>query len=401
MIAQIQPKFIKAGCEFVSAGIGADLNSTWCRLQSNKETGSLFLRVAGNTVYQACIPAKVIRDGLVFVHGKVLVELIGKLKNEFLKMPMNLVEQNQQLVITNGANNGYQYELPVSLIEQAGDFYGPELAAFKLTAGQLLEVIAGMKAIKEAESDTDLPTCEVFQFGMEGRLQFVGITRLRSISSWVDADCLQQYPNGAAHFHLAIEDLVKMEKALKLVVKDAGKEGAVEVEIKVWSNNVEFGFGSNLIHSCRVGLRRVLKDRSNINNLIGICRRTENIKAKAVLPGDKFKQAFDRLDAFGKRNDSSHHRVDFELTSSELKMVAFGQGVGYGREVIEVEAKNYTKDSVIRFAAAGNKLSEILRISKYGKVDLVLGNRNILIEWRGEEAGIEHLALLAGMRVAE
>lgn len=400
MIARTAAKHLKAAVEFVSAGMGNDMQSQWLRLQAVKETGSLYFNVIGLTEYQAVVKANVIAEGTVWVNGRVLAELVGKLKNDFLKDVANLVMQDSKfLVLTNSKENGYRYNLPLNLLEMPNQFTGPELAINQINSSQLLDIIAGMKAIREAESDHDVPACEVIQTDGD-RLQFVAVTRLRSVSCWVDCDCQKTYPNSAMQIYLAIEHLQKMEKAMKLIGKELKKgEEAIPVQFRVWSNMVEFTIYDPSLTSCYIRLRRLEKEPSKINHLISVITRPEMIRAKVLLDGDKLKQAYDRLDAFGKRNESAQHRIEFELIGNELKMQAGGVGVGYGKEVIPVENTQVGTLPPVFFAAAGNKLADLLRISKFGKVELLVGRRNILLKWRNSELRVDNLAILAGMAV--
>lgn len=401
MIVRVAAKNLKSAVEFVQAGMGVDMQSQWLRLMGNKETGSLYLSVIGLTEYQAVIKATVIREGVVWVGGKVLAELVGKLKNDFLKGNCNLMIQDSKfLVMTNGEESGYKYNLPLNLLEMPNSFTGPELAIIDMNSSQLLDVIAGMKAIREAESDHDVPACEVIQTGRE-RLQFVAVTRLRSVSCWLDTECRVMYPNGIMQIYLAIEHLQKMEKAMKVAGKELKKgEEPIPVEFRVWSNVVEFRFSGGGMESCVIRLRRLEKEPSKINHLISVIMRPEMIRATLLMDGDKLKQAYDRLDAFGKRNETAQHRIEFELVGNELKMQAGGVGVGYGRESILVEGVAKNTGDPILFAAAGNKLADLLRISKFGKVKLIIGRRNIMLSWVNSELRVENLAILAGMQVA-
>jgi len=417
MIARVSAKILKNAAEFVSAGISNEQASLWLKLTSLADTGSVQLKISGIAEYTVNIPAKVMKEGFAFVNSRVFVELLAKVKD--LSATVNLLVSGDQLVMTDGTASGFKYELPTSQIAMAAGFTGGDESAFEIDSTQLQEVIAAMKAIKEAESDTDQPVVEVMSKLGTDKVQFVAYTRLRSVSVWVDAITL----GGNSHFYLTIEHLLKMDKAVKLITRATAKakEQSVIVHIRVQRSTVSFFFGSSHVgDSCRVDLRKVVKERSNINEMIAIMQRPENVRMKLIVEGTKLKQAYDRLDAFGKRNDSAHHRIDFEVVMSvdekeqpkcEMIMRAFGMGVGQGREVVPVRSGDVSvppahgKSEIcsaatypaLKFAAAGNKLADLLRISKFGTVAMVVGRRNILLTWSGD--AMEYMAILAGMQV--
>jgi len=393
MIARLPAKQLKAASEFIAAGIGSDLSSAWLRISADRDNGLVSFKVEGLASYQTQLPAKVLKSGVALVNSKVFAELVGKIKNKYLLQDLTVATfDDRSLTITNGADDGFKYDLLLSPTVIQGEFDFQTLARIVVPASCLMEVAGNMKAIKEAESDLDMPSCE---FKLEGKvIQFAGVTRLRSVVSRMPLD---SFP--ADFFlvhHVATEHLVKMEKGLKSF-------GLANVEVGFHGQSVSFCYRDEDSERIdRIRVRTLIREQTKIQQLIEISKRPEYTRARFDLDGDLLKQAYDRLDAFGKRNETSAHKINFVLdpVRSELCMSAVGQGVGRGSEVIPVvELHDLPGPELVKFAASGSKLADMLRLSKFKRVHMQVGQRNILIHWGDEK--LSHLAILAGMQVGE
>lgn len=388
MIAMIDAGSFKRLCEFVSAGITSEPDTSWIAISCSRSNEISFM-VSGTASYLSSSAARVISSGDAWVSSKVLCELVSKIKCA-KDLLITLATFDLKHLTIKGS--GFEYLLPTSdrvfdPIASIGAGMGANESRFRISATSLLEVATNMKVIRESESDSDLPVCEI---RMDGELvQFVSITRLRSVSTWV---ATQEFRGRHGTAFVANDHLQKMDKALKQAVK---LDSEAFVSVSVCSRHVGFTVSEGAIM-----LRRVERAPSRINELINYCRDPKNVRAIFVVNGKQLKEAYDRLDAFGKRNQSSVHRVDFDLNlvTKSLRMQAFSSGTGQGFELIEVSDIKSDLSNFVEFAASGNKLADLLRISGYQKVAFTVCKSSVAIQWESG-GGVENMAILAGLAI--
>jgi len=388
MIAMIDAGNFKRLCEFVSAGITSEPDTSWVAISCSRSNEISFM-VSGTASYLSSSAARVISCGDAWVSSKVLCELVSKIKCA-KDLLITLATFDPKHLTIKGS--GFEYLLPTSdrvfsPIDSIGAGMGANESRFRISSASLLEVATNMKVIRESESDSDLPVCEI---RMDGELvQFVSITRLRSVSTWI---ATQEFKGQHGTAFVANDHLQKMDKALKQAVK---LDSESLVSVSVCSRHVGFTIAEGAVM-----LRRVERAPSRIHELIAYCRDPKNIRAVFCVNGKQLKEAYDRLDAFGKRNQSSIHRIDFNLLppESRLRMQAFSSGTGHGFELIEVGDIQDGVGESIMFAASGNKLADLLRISGYQKVVFTVCKSSVAIQW-DSGGGAENMAILAGLAV--
>jgi len=391
MIAMIDAGSFKRLCEFVSAGITSEPDTSWVAISCSRSNEISFM-VSGTASYLSSSAARVISCGDAWVSSKVLCELVSKIKCA-KDLLITLATFDPKHLTIKGS--GFEYLLPTSdrvfnPIDSIGAGMGANESRFRISSASLLEVATNMKVIRESESDSDLPVCEI---RMDGELvQFVSITRLRSVSTWI---ATQEFKGQHGTAFVANDHLQKMDKALKQAVK---LDSESLVSVSVCSRHVGFTIAEGAIM-----LRRVERTRSRIHELIAHCRNPKNIRAVFCVNGKQLKESYDRLDAFGKRNQSSIHRIDFSLLSNDsnhasLRMQAFSSGTGHGFELIDVSDIQHELGQPIMFAASGNKLADLLRISGYQKVVFTVCKSSVAIQW-DSGGGAENMAILAGLAV--
>ena len=381
MIVFLDESRIKRMADFVSAGITNEPESFWVCVSAYADSQSITIWINGTARYEAYCGARVIKGGYAWVNARVFCELAGKVKSDYPSVKIMLSEPGDYLSISG---EGYGYVLPTADRVASTSDVGRMDGFHKILVEQLVSVCQNMKVIKEAESDVDLPVCEIVS---GDRVEFVSFTRNRSVCTWIEQE--DGMASSLSAF-VAIEHLQKMDKAIKQVLKDDAK---ATVEIRLFRSCVAFSFSDRSIT-----LRRVEKDKSAIHKLIDYCRKEDNQLVTFKVSGKDLKEAYSRLDAFGKRNESSIHRVDFVLQDNALRMKAMSQA-GSGSETIIVADKwvNQKANPNHAFAAAGNKLADLLRISGYQTVKMSVLPSSIMLEWDNEKTG--NLAILAGLRV--
>lgn len=402
MVVRVDEKSLRAAIDFIQAGtIGSSAGSNWIELQANKESGSVFLAIAGDCEYMTMLDCKVLQSGRTAVNSRIFCELVSKIKNpkSDSKLTLGVFADDQSNMKLIG--NGIEYKFPVGL-DIVASFIPVTMPEFEFCCpvSALIDASACMKAIKDAESDADIPCCEILLDGLD--LQFVANTRYRSVSCWIagswPADSEVDRSKKSQSFFVAIDHLVKMDKALKALIK-LDKQATVLISASM--NSVTFSFGDSV---GKIKLRCMEKRASKIHELLAWSERLENIQTSIHVDGGEIKQAYDRLDAFGKRNSSSVHRIDFKLVGYKLEMRASAGGIGGGVEVVSVESlmeRDFMQRDLLqefKFAASGAKLADLLRISSYMRVDMIIGRKAIVIKWIAQER-MRATAILAGLSI--
>lgn len=388
LIIRLTAKQLRWASDFVQSAITSDPQSQWLVIRSTSI--SVSFQIGGLVDYEAVIGASegvaILKPGEVVVSSKVFCDLIAKVKNPGSeKFNVAQFETNSAHLTISGP--GFEYLLPVmegriQSIVPTGELLWRSSAL----ASGLLGVVVDLKAIKEAESDSDVPSVEMGINFPDG-VQFVSATRYRSVGVWLK-DSLPDLVRSAVGIHLAVEQIQKMEKALKLAAKSLS--GRVTIEAYL-------GSALFFVAGGRIRIRCLEKPASKIHDLIKYSTAPQNVRCKLLVDGRSLKESYDRLDAFGKRNSASIHRIDFTLEAECLHMRAWGSGVGSGKEAIvlspRVELPEGKKE--LHFSASGSKLADLLRVSGYKQIEVLVGKKNLVLKWEDEHA--IHLAILAGL----
>lgn len=300
---------------------------------------------------------------------------------------------------------GYRFELPVADREM---FLAPRVNEddlFFLRTQEVEAILRNVKAVRNENKD-ERPTfwvraeersfIEVFAalayrairmrvnhsvFSLENRL--IGVPY--SVIPVIERSCA------------AYRKFVDGMKKLKAKTTDEQTEIEPLVKFSMAGNllSLAFSYGAGLQASIRVNTMSAGIKAPNI----GLLMERSILKSLALMDvsGKDVKAAYSRLDSFAKRNPVAAHKVVFRLGSEGLLMSTSGGDVGSGHETIPVKVLE-NRAGLISFSASGEKLSDMLSVSKDAMVRLYAGGSNIVLEWT-DKTGVECTAIVAGMSV--
>lgn len=178
--------------------------------------------------------------------------------------------------------------------------------------------------------------------------------------------------------------------ARKAKETDSKPMAAPPVAIGISGSTACFSMGSER----RIYVRRMAGIQPpNVELLFS--RAEENKVVEFLVNGKQIRDAWSRLSAFAKRDKDSPNRINFEHTGSSLSITSSGGDIGSGKELVNVDT--VFGDPGFCWSAAGEKLVDMITVSRVETIRMSAGRSNMLICWV-DTAGSSCMAMVAGMR---